>query len=402
MFALYLRQVKEDRPNRSTGDPLAYVTYIWDEAIDKRGLRPIPYTLFAAFNDLIPLENIHCYADDNTVHAGYFGHAAAGQVETKEKRENLVIELYQDLDRISECGTKNLVEFIAKKAQVCAFTTIRKWITLPSYVCEVAILQAGKMRIAAKKKDLDDLCNKGVIPEEYHGLYRSLATETSQSDRFPSETILMTHYVCNYQENFGCTFLLRLAQFTFRRSIHITSKLASSSMVTDGNTILAESLKKQGVEYVFGIVGIPVIETAMAFQAAGLKYIGMRNEQAACYAAQAVGYLTGKPGVCLAVSGPGLLHCIGGMANAQVNCWPLLVIAGSCPEDHEGIGGFQEWPQVDSSRMYCKYAARPPSAKLIPLHVERAVRHASVGRPGVSYLDMPGTLLNTSTLWPSA
>lgn len=47
------------------------------------------------------------------------------------------------------------------------------------------------------------------------------------------------------------------------------------------------------MEYVFGIVGIPVIETAMAFQQVGLKYIGMRNEQAACYAAQAVGYLTG-------------------------------------------------------------------------------------------------------------
>ncbi|XP_072944586.1 2-hydroxyacyl-CoA lyase 1 isoform X2 [Epargyreus clarus] len=164
-------------------------------------------------------------------------------------------------------------------------------------------------------------------------------------------------------------------------------------MGIDGNNILAESLKRQGVEYVFGIVGIPVIETAMAFQAAGLKYIGMRNEQAACYAAQAIGYLTGKPGVCLAVSGPGLLHCIGGMANAQINCWPLLVIAGSCPEDHEGIGGFQEWLQVESSRMYSKYAARPPSARLIPLHVEKAVRVASAGRPGVAYLDMPATLL---------
>lgn len=164
-------------------------------------------------------------------------------------------------------------------------------------------------------------------------------------------------------------------------------------MGIDGNNILAESLKKQGIEYVFGIVGIPVIETSLAFQAAGIKYVGMRNEQAACYAAQAIGYLTGKPGVCLVVSGPGLLHCIGGMANAQVNCWPLVVIAGSCPEDHEGIGGFQEYPQVEASRMYCKYAARPPSARLIPLHVEKAVRYASVGRPGVAYLDMPATLL---------
>ncbi|NP_001040193.1 2-hydroxyphytanoyl-CoA lyase [Bombyx mori] len=184
----------------------------------------------------------------------------------------------------------------------------------------------------------------------------------------------------------------RLSQWVFRRSFCVSQKL-NGSMGIDGNTILAESLKKQGVEYVFGIVGIPVIETAMAFQSAGLKYIGMRNEQAACYAAQATGYLTGKPGVCLVVSGPGLLHCIGGMANAQVNCWPLVVIAGSCPEDHEAIGGFQEWPQVDSSRMYCKYAARPPSPRLIPQHVEKAVRLALAGRPGVSYLDMPGTLL---------
>lgn len=128
----------------------------------------------------------------------------------------------------------------------------------------------------------------------------------------------------------------------------------------DGNTILARSLKQQvsysyflsqnirtltrypplpqGIEYVFGIIGIPVIELSMAMQAEGLKYIGMRNEQAATYAAQAIGYLTGKPGVALAVSGPGLLHCTGGMANAQVNAWPLIVIAGSTSVDHEGIG----------------------------------------------------------------
>lgn len=131
----------------------------------------------------------------------------------------------------------------------------------------------------------------------------------------------------------------------------------------------------------------------MAIQAAGLKYIGMRNEQSACYAAQAIGYLTGKPGVCLVVSGPGLLHVTGGMANAQINCWPLLVLAGSTFEDHEGIGGFQEYPQVDVSRPYCKYAVRPPNGALIPTHIEKAVRLATYGRPGVSYIDLPGNLL---------
>ncbi|XP_053679100.1 2-hydroxyacyl-CoA lyase 1 [Anopheles nili] len=164
-------------------------------------------------------------------------------------------------------------------------------------------------------------------------------------------------------------------------------------MEVDGNTVLAKALREQGVEYVFGIVGIPVVELSMAMQAEGLKYVGMRNEQSACYAAQAIGYLTGKPGVCLVVSGPGLLHVTGGMANAQVNCWPLLVIGGSTSQDHEGIGGFQECPQVELSRPYCKYAARPPSVALIPMHVEKAVRLACYGRPGAAYLDFPGNLL---------
>ncbi|KZC06969.1 2-hydroxyacyl-CoA lyase 1, partial [Dufourea novaeangliae] len=152
----------------------------------------------------------------------------------------------------------------------------------------------------------------------------------------------------------------------------------------------------QGIEYVFGIMGHPVIDLALCMQAAGLQYLGFRNEQAACYAAQAYGYLTRKPAVVLCVSGPGLLHVIGGMANAQVNCWPLIVIGGSCPQDHEGIGGFQEWPQVESSKPYCKYAARPPQATLIPLHVEKAVRLSTYGRPGAAYLDLPATILNQS------
>ncbi|RVE42156.1 hypothetical protein evm_013196 [Chilo suppressalis] len=65
-------------------------------------------TLFLLhINDLIPLGNIHCYADDSTVHAGYLGQAAAGQAVTREKRENLVIELNQACDHISELGEQH-------------------------------------------------------------------------------------------------------------------------------------------------------------------------------------------------------------------------------------------------------------------------------------------------------
>jgi len=114
---------------------------------------------------------------------------------------------------------------------------------------------------------------------------------------------------------------------------------------------------------------------------------------------QAIGYLTGKPGACLVVSGPGLLHVCGGMANAQINCWPLIVIGGATSLDHEAIGGFQECPQVELSKPYCKYAARPASVSLIPQHVEKAVRLATYGRPGVAYLDFPGNLLQVSIIY---
>jgi 2-hydroxyacyl-CoA lyase 1 len=60
----------------------------------------------------------------------------------------------------------------------------------------------------------------------------------------------------------------------------------------DGASVLVRSLKQQGVEYMFGVVGIPIVEVAMRAQQHGIKYIGMRNEQAASYAASSIGYLT--------------------------------------------------------------------------------------------------------------
>ena len=62
-----------------------------------------------------------------------------------------------------------------------------------------------------------------------------------------------------------------------------------------GSTIIARRLKQQGVDYMFGVVGFPVIPVAVAAQKEGIKFYGMRNEQAASYAAGAVGYLTGRP-----------------------------------------------------------------------------------------------------------
>ncbi|KAM7383613.1 hypothetical protein PAMP_003249 [Pampus punctatissimus] len=161
-----------------------------------------------------------------------------------------------------------------------------------------------------------------------------------------------------------------------------------------GAQLIAESLKTQRVEYMFGIVGVPVIEVAMAAQAAGIKYVGMRNEQAACYAASTIGYLTGRPGACLVVSGPGLIHALGGMANANMNCWPVVVIGGSSDRNQETAGAFQEFPQVEACRLYSKFSARPSSLEAIPAVIEKAVRTSIYGRPGACYVDIAGDMVN--------
>jgi 2-hydroxyacyl-CoA lyase 1 len=88
---------------------------------------------------------------------------------------------------------------------------------------------------------------------------------------------------------------------------------SSSLQPTNGAQIIAQTLKSLGVTAVFGIVGVPVSDIAEQAIAIGIRFIGFRNEQAASYAATAYGYLTGRPGVCLVVGGPGLLHAIAGV-----------------------------------------------------------------------------------------
>ena len=104
--------------------------------------------------------------------------------------------------------------------------------------------------------------------------------------------------------------------------------------------------KQQGVEYMFGVVGFPVHAIGTAAIKAGIRYLGFRNEQSASYAAGVVGYLTGRPGCCLAVSGPGMIHGIAGLANAWSNCWPMLLIGGSSNQSLNHRGDFQAAPQV--------------------------------------------------------
>ncbi|KAK9477395.1 thiamine diphosphate-binding protein [Lipomyces japonicus] len=164
-------------------------------------------------------------------------------------------------------------------------------------------------------------------------------------------------------------------------------------MAISGAELIATSLYDLGVRVVFGIVGIPVIEVADACIARGIKFIGFRNEQSASYAATAYGYITGKPGVCLVVGGPGILHAIAGIGNATHNCFPLLLLAGSSESFQVHKGAFQEIDQISTLTPFTKLAARPPSLELLPSILEKAYRTSYYGKPGATYVDFPADFI---------
>jgi len=161
----------------------------------------------------------------------------------------------------------------------------------------------------------------------------------------------------------------------------------------DGATLIARSLKQQGVDHLFGVVGFPITAIAAAAQKEGIAYLGMRNEQSAAYAAGAYGYLTGRPGACVVVTGPGVVHGLAGLANAQQNCWPMILIGGASETYRGGMGAFQEERQVLIASPFCKFAHGIESVARIPYYVEMATRHAIYGRPGAAYLDMPDDII---------
>ena len=173
----------------------------------------------------------------------------------------------------------------------------------------------------------------------------------------------------------------------------------------DGNTVIARSLKQQGIDTLFGVVGFPVQGIAAAAQREGLRYYGFRNEQAASYAAGAVGYLTGRPGACLVVSGPGMVHGVAGLANAWSNCWPLLLLGGANDSYQNEQGAFQEAPQIEAARPFVKLSTRPDQTTRVPAYIEKAVRTALYGRPGACYIDLPNDLITDvveehAVAWP--
>ena len=162
----------------------------------------------------------------------------------------------------------------------------------------------------------------------------------------------------------------------------------------DGFQLLINALKLNGIDTLFGLPGIPITDLTRKAQAQGMRVISFRHEQNAGNAAAAAGYLTQKPGICLTVSAPGFLNGLSALANATVNCFPMILISGSSEREIVDLqqGDYEEMDQLAVAKPLCKAAYRVLHAQDIGVGIARAIRAALSGRPGGVYLDLPAKL----------
>jgi oxalyl-CoA decarboxylase len=166
--------------------------------------------------------------------------------------------------------------------------------------------------------------------------------------------------------------------------------------LTDGFHLVVDALKANGVETIYGIVGIPITDLARVAQASGIRYIGFRQEASAGNAAAAAGFLTRRAGVCLTTSGPGFLNGLPALANATTNCFPMIQISGSSNRALVDLqrGDYQDLDQLNAAKPFAKAAYRIARIEDIGRGIARAIRTAVSGRPGGVYLDIPGEVLS--------
>ncbi|MCT3608947.1 oxalyl-CoA decarboxylase [Lactobacillus acidophilus] len=158
-----------------------------------------------------------------------------------------------------------------------------------------------------------------------------------------------------------------------------------------GAALLIDALQANGLNNMYGVVGIPVTDFARLAQLKGMKYYGFRREDSAVDAAAGAGFITGKPGVALTVSAPSFLNGLTALAQATKNCFPLIMISGSSDRHIIDLdrGDYEGLDQYNVAKPFCKAAYRVDRAEDMGLAVARAVRTAVSGRPGGVYLDLP-------------
>ena len=160
-----------------------------------------------------------------------------------------------------------------------------------------------------------------------------------------------------------------------------------------GSYLISRTLKEEGVDTLFYLMGGPNFDIVMAAEDLGIRCIDFRHEQAAAFAAHAYARVTGKPGVCTAASGPGTLNLLTGVYTAAIDCAPMVILGGAGPVHEIGREAFQEVDQVGVMEPMMKWVHQTTQAARYPEVVSMAFRKATSGRPGPVYIDCGADVL---------
>ena len=162
-----------------------------------------------------------------------------------------------------------------------------------------------------------------------------------------------------------------------------------------GAEMVVQSLRDQGVEFLFGYPGGAVLDIYDAIHTlGGIEHILVRHEQAAVHMADGYARATGKVGCVLVTSGPGATNAITGIATAYADSIPLVVLSGQVPSGLIGSDAFQECDMIGISRPVVKHSFLVKNSEDIPTIIKKAFYIASTGRPGPVVIDLPKDILN--------
>ena len=189
----------------------------------------------------------------------------------------------------------------------------------------------------------------------------------------------------------------RTQSTSLKHSAKINSEVSGSPIVAPrratGGFALIDSLRRHGVEHIFGYPGGAILplydELYRAEAAGGIQHILVRHEQGAAHAADGYARATGKVGVCFATSGPGATNLVTGIATAQMDSIPMVIVTGQVARKAIGTDAFQETDIYGITLPIVKhsYVVREPEdmARI----VAEAFYIASTGRPGPVLIDVP-------------
>jgi acetolactate synthase-1/2/3 large subunit len=167
-----------------------------------------------------------------------------------------------------------------------------------------------------------------------------------------------------------------------------------------GAQILCRALLDEGVELMFGYPGGAIMPFYHALpEYPALRHVLVRHEQGAAHAADGYARASGRPGVCVATSGPGATNLVTGLATAHMDNTPVVAITGQVPRAMMGRDAFQETDIIGITQPITKHSVLVEDVTELAAAVHEAFAVATEGRPGPVLIDVPKDVQTAKAEW---